>query len=70
LSKYRPQIFDTGPDIRDRPFVFGFFGEDRVLFEGVPAVIAVCPYVSDEGGHVDVPLTEWPVHSGVFTASL
>src|SRR4249920_1404878 len=63
LSEDRPQIFGTGSYVGDRPFAFGLFGEDRVLFEGVPAVIAVCPYVSDNGGHVDVTLAEWAVHS-------
>ena len=63
LSKDHPQIFSAGPHVRHRAFVFGFFGEDRVLLEGVPAVIAACPHVSDDGGHVDVTMTEWPIHS-------
>ena len=63
LTEYRPQIFGTGPDVRDGPFVFGFFGEDRVLFEGVPAAVAMCPYMSDDGTQVDVPLTQGPVYA-------
>ena len=63
FAEYRLQIFGAGSYCRDRPFVFGFFGEDRVLFEGVPAAVAVCPEVSDDGGYVDVSLTQWPIHS-------
>ena len=41
VTEYRPKIFGTAPYVRDRSFVSGFFGEDRVLFEGVPAVVTV-----------------------------
>jgi hypothetical protein len=43
VAEYRLQIFGAGPYGRNRPFVFGFFGEDCVLFEGVPAAVAVYP---------------------------
>jgi hypothetical protein len=69
LSEDCPQIFGTDPYVRDRPFVFGFCGENRVLFEGVPADVAMCPYVSDDGGDVHITVTERPVHS-ILTASL
>ena len=63
LSEDGAQIFGTGSHVRDGPFVFGFFGQDRVLFEGVPAVVAVCPYVTDDRRHIDIAVTEWPIHS-------
>ena len=70
LAEYPPQIFRTGSYGRDRPFVLGFFGENRVLFEGVPAAVAVCSEVPNDGGHIDVPFAQWPIHSNSHSVAV
>src|SRR5205823_9530335 len=49
--------------VLDRSFVRGLFGKDGVLLEGVPAVVAACSQMPDDGRDVDVTGSQRPVHA-------
>src|SRR4051794_3951637 len=59
----RLQVRGAGLYVGRRALATGFFGEDGVLLEDVPAVVAMPAQVPDDRSDIDIPAAERAVHA-------
>src|SRR5581483_5237366 len=57
------QVADALPDLGDRALTPGCLGQDGVLLQDVPAVVAAGPQVADDSREVDVAAAQRAVHA-------
>jgi hypothetical protein len=57
------QVRGAGVYVGNRALAAGFLGEDGVLLEDVPAVVALPAQVPDDRSDIDIPAAERAVHA-------
>src|SRR5664279_4141934 len=62
-GEHPADVIGAGPDVPDRSLAAWFLGQDGVLLEHPPALIAVVLQGAHDGRDVDVATAERPVHA-------